>query len=93
MCRIGWTYLEGDLSMAVGGIIVPIHIQGADDIDPGGIHGHQDHALLLVGGGRGVSLTHEDGNLAAWVWRPTRPPLLSTHYVAVAVPARSVSVL
>jgi len=44
-------YLEHDLSMSMRRIIIAIHTQGAKDIHTRCIHGHQDHALLLVGGG------------------------------------------
>lgn len=81
------THLEYDLRMAVGGIIVAVHIEGPQNLDPRGVHGHQNHALLLVGGCRGVCLAHEDGDLAAWVRRPTGPPLVAIHNVLVALPA------
>ena len=87
MCEAGRPYLECDLSMAMRGIIIPIHIQGPDDSHPRGIHGHQDHALLLVGGCPRVSFAHEDGNLAVWVWRSTCPPLASINKVAVSLPS------
>lgn len=77
--------------MAMGGIIVAIHIQGPKNIHPRGVHGHQDHALLLVGGRARISLAHEDGNLAARIGRSTCPPLVSTHNVAVSFPTKSTS--
>lgn len=91
VCKAVGIYLKGDCSMAMGGIIIPIHIQGPNNLHPGGIHGHQSHALLLVGGCPRVSLAHEDGNLAARVRRATCPPLVSTHNVAVSIPTRSSS--
>ena len=36
------------------------HGEGSDDLDPWGVHGDEDHALLFVGGSRLVSLPHED---------------------------------
>lgn len=80
------TYLEHDLSMTVRGIIIAIHPQGAHNLHPRGVHGDQDHALLLVGGSGGVSLAHENSNLAAGIWGSACPPLVSTHNVAVTVP-------
>ena len=73
----------------MGGVIVPIHIQRPNNIDPRGVHRHQYHALLLVGGGFRVGLAHEDGNLAARVRRSACPPLVSTNNVAVSFPDKS----
>ena len=36
------------------------HGEGSDDLDPWGVHGDENHALLFVGGSRLVSLPHED---------------------------------
>ena len=83
-------YLEHDLSMTVRGIVIAIHAQGPHHIHPRGVHGDQDHALLLVGSSGGVRLAHEDSNLAAGVRGSARPPLVSTHYIAVAIPVHRI---
>lgn len=77
---------EGDVAVAVGGVVVAVHAQHAVDLDPGSVGGDQHHrlALVLVGVVR-VGLTHGDEDLAAVVPRARGPPLAAVEEVVVAL--------
>ena len=47
--------LEAHLRMSVGGIIVAKDREHSMNGHTWGIHGHQDHSLLMIGGGIGLS--------------------------------------
>ena len=73
-----------DLAVAV--LVLPAeHRRRAHHRHPGGVDRHQDHRLLLMGGGVGVGAAHHDEDLAARVGRAGRPPLAAVDDVVVAV--------
>ena len=73
------------LHMAVGGVVVAEHVERANDLDAGGVSGHQHHALLRVLGRIGVALAHGDEHSATWVGRARNPPLATIDDVFVAL--------
>ena len=68
--------LVDDFAMAFRGIIVTEHSHGTNDLDPGGISGDNDNALLVVGIlVVGVALPHNKVQLCAGVASSADPPV------------------
>ena len=57
-----------DLQVAVGGVDVPEHREGATFGDPWGVQGDQDHPVLVQSVGLGVRDPHHYGNATPTVW-------------------------
>ena len=69
--------LEADMAVAVGRIVVAVDRQHAVDGDSGGLGGDEDDGLLPVRVGvAGVTLAHDDVDLASGVTGAARPPFL-----------------
>jgi hypothetical protein len=66
-------------------VVVAEHRQGADDGDAGGLDRDQHHALLLVLGGLGVGLAHDDQQPAVGMQGVGGPPLLAVEDVRIAL--------
>jgi hypothetical protein len=66
-------------------VLVPEDGQVADDLQPRGVPGDQDHRLLAVRGAVRVGLAHDDEDLAALVRGTAGPPLAPVDHVVVAV--------
>ena len=69
--------------MAVGGVIIPEYGEHAFDADTGGIHGDEDHGLLLMDGSGWVGFAHEDGDLAAGIAGTGGPPFAAVEEIMV----------
>src|SRR5436190_14228694 len=70
-----------NLCVAVRGVVVAEDGEESLDREAGRVHGHEDHRLLLVGGGGWVGLAHEDANFAARVAGTRGPPLAAVNDV------------
>lgn len=78
--------LEGNVAVAVGGIIVTVNLEHSVDGDAGGLGGHQDDRLLSVGIGIvGITLAHDDVDLASRVTSTAGPPLGAVEDVLVTL--------
>ncbi|MNO66351.1 hypothetical protein D3C76_571370 [compost metagenome] len=66
-------------------MVVAEHLEHARDRHAGAVHRHQDHRLLAVRRGVRIGLAHHDGDRAARVADPARPPLAAIDHVVVAV--------
>src|SRR4028118_454195 len=75
--------VEGDLRVAVRGLVVAEDREGPLYLHARGVEGNQDHGLLLVARRLRVRLAHQDGDLAPPVPRPGGPPLAAVHDVLV----------
>lgn len=81
--------VEGDVAVAVWGVIVAENTQHAVDGDTGGVVGDQNDGLLLVDIlVAGVGLAHNDVDLAARVASTGGPPFLSYTLASVGVLTR-----
>ena len=68
---------EGDVAMAVGGVVIAVDVQHALDRDAGSIGGDQNHGLLAVGVAVGrVGFAHDQVDLATGVTGARGPPFL-----------------
>ena len=77
--------VEQHLGVAMGGVVVTEHRQRAQHLDPGGIHRHQDHRVLLVARRLRVGQAHEDHHLAARVAGAGGPPLAAVDHPLIAL--------
>lgn len=76
---------EGDVAVAVRGVVVAEHAEHAVHRDTGGVGGHQHHRLLAVlVWVVGVGFAHDDEDLASVIASSARPPFGSVEHVVVA---------
>ena len=61
--------VEPQVQVSVGSIVLAEHFHGADLLDAGGVHRHQDLRLALMDRPFGIGLHHDDHDLAAGVAR------------------------
>ena len=66
-------------------VLVPEDRQVPDDLQAGGVPGHEHHRLLVVRRAVRVGLPHDDEDLAPLVGGPAGPPLAAVDHVVVAV--------
>jgi hypothetical protein len=70
----------------VGNAVEAEHGDRPDHLDPGRVHGHEDHGVLFVARPlRLVRSPHEDGNPATWVGRIGCVPLVAVDHIVIAV--------
>jgi len=77
--------LKRHLDVAVWGIVVAEHIEGAQDLDAGGVCWHHHHALLGVARCFRIGFAHGDEDRAAGIGGAGNPPLAAIDDVLVAL--------
>jgi len=69
--------VEGDVTVAMGRIVVPEDAQHAVNGDTGGVGWNEDNGLLKIGiFVVGVAFAHDNVDLAAWIASTRAPPFL-----------------